>query len=479
MKYFWDIVIVLIISVLITIILGIYIVVTAGYKEDGTLGIYWMDSIPYELYVLIILIMAYLDEIIFFTPSYIEVVFVGAIICLWIWLAISLIKTSISRLKNRVFLKKSIIGFVLLFFIKLLKKVFVDVDKTWKAAACIGLIMFWEAVLLLIIGTSGEEFVLIWILAKMVQFALLLNIYSMALKLRNAAKAMHDGDTEVSIDTRDMYGIIRESADYMNDIFAGLDKAVAEKLKSEQLKTELITNVSHDIKTPLTSIINYIDLMKKEEIDNPTVLEYIGIVDKQSLRLKKLTEDVIEASKAATGNIMAELTNINVSEMIAQALGEYESKFSEINLIVVYENGETPHYASADGKLLWRIIDNLFSNVCKYTLEGTRLYVKINEDGEKVVVTMKNISKFQLNISSEELKQRFVRGDSSRSTNGNGLGLSIAESLTKLQGGNLELEINGDLFIARISLVKNDKGSDGVENGENVNTEMFSEQSKE
>lgn len=452
--YFKDIVILLIISAVMVIVLGIYIIVTAGYKEDGTLGLDWMDYIPYELLVLLIISATAILSEVTYSMGYTESIFVAALVCFLVWLGINLIKTSISRLKNRVFLKKSIVGMLVLFIIKLLKQTFLNINTKMKAVVSIGFIMFCETVLLLMALSLRGVFIFLWILVKIAQFALLLYLYSMILKLRNAAKAIHDGETEVKIDTSDMYGIIGESADYMNDIFAGLDKAVAEKLKSEQLKTELITNVSHDIKTPLTSIINYIDLMKKEKIDNAKVIEYIDIVDRQSLRLKKLTEDVIEASKAATGNITAELTKINVSEMIEQALGEYESKFSAINLSVIYENGDIAHYASADGKLLWRVIDNLFSNVCKYTLDGTRLYIRIEDDDENVIITMKNISKYQLNISSEELMQRFVRGDSSRSTNGNGLGLSIAESLTKLQGGSLKLDINGDLFMVSIFLVK-------------------------
>lgn len=455
--YFKDIVILLIISAVMAIVLGIYIIVMAGYKEDGTLGLDWMDYIPFELIVLLIgIVSSGIAETTYYSGGYMQIIFVAVGACLWVWIGINLIKTFISRLKNRVFLKKSIIGMLVLFTIKLLKQVFLDINTKMNAALSIGLIMFCEAILVFMTFISEGGLILLWILGKIGQFALLMYLYSMLLKLRNAAKAIHDGETEVKINTSDMYGIIGESADYMNDIFAGLDKAVAEKLKSEQLKTELITNVSHDIKTPLTSIINYIDLMKKEKIDNPKVIEYIDIVDRQSLRLKKLTEDVIEASKAATGNITAELTKINVSEMIEQALGEYESKFGAINLSVIYENGDIAHYASADGRLLWRVIDNLFSNVCKYTLEGTRLYIRIEEADENVIITMKNISKYQLNISSEELMQRFVRGDSSRSTNGNGLGLSIAESLTKLQGGSLKLDINGDLFMVSIFLVKVD-----------------------
>lgn len=453
-KNFWNIIIFMGITALLTLVLGITVIITAGCKEDGTPGTSWIDNIPIELYAVLFICMTQISFESVWGVSYAGYIFTAAFLGFWFLLVITIVKTVISRLKNHVYLKTSIFGYLFLLAVQLFKWAFVDINTKVKAAAAIGCIMFCEVLLVFGIAMSSGGSVFVWCIVKMAQFALLLYTYSMLLKLRNAAREMHDGGTDIKIDTRDTYGIIRETADYMNDIFAGLDKAVAEKLKSEQLKTELITNVSHDIKTPLTSIINYVDLMKKERIDNPKVTEYLEIVDKQSLRLKKLTEDVIEASKAATGNITVELADINVDEMIGQALGEYEGKFHEIQVTPVYENGDRMHYAMADGRLLWRVIDNLFSNVCKYTMEGTRLYVNVVENNENVMVIIKNISKYQLNISSEELMQRFVRGDSSRSTSGNGLGLSIAESLTKLQGGSLKLDINGDLFIVSILLVK-------------------------
>ena len=473
-RNFWNIIIFMGITALLTLVLGITVMITAGCKEDGTPGTGWMDNIPIELYAIVFIGTTQIRYECVWGLSYAGYIFTAVFLGFWLLVVISIVKTVISRLKNHVFLKTSILGYIFLLAVKLFKWAFVDINTKVKAAVAIGGVMLCEVILVFGIGMSNGGSVFVWGLVKMAQFALLLCIYSMLLKLRNAAREMHEGGTDIKIDTRETYGIIRETADYMNDIFAGLDKAVAEKLKSEQLKTELITNVSHDIKTPLTSIINYVDLMKKEKIDNPKVEEYLEIVNKQSLRLKKLTEDVIEASKAATGNITAELANINVDEMIGQALGEYGDKFNEKHVMPVYENGDMVHYALADGRLLWRVIDNLFSNVCKYTMEGTRLYINIVENNENVIVTIKNISKYQLNISSEELMQRFVRGDSSRSTSGNGLGLSIAESLTKLQGGSLKLDINGDLFIVSIFLVKSTDWKKEQESAmDSVNAEEF------
>jgi signal transduction histidine kinase len=374
-----------------------------------------------------------------------------------LWILLMDVKTILSRLKNKVFLQNSIIGRIMIVGWNAIKNIIVDMDKKWKAAMTIGGIFACETFVVMIIAALDYEKIcgiIIWLIIKVVQFILLMYIYSIIYRIRNGASAIHEGKTEVKIDTEKMYGIFKEIAGCINDISVGLDKAVAEKMKSEQLKTELITNVSHDIKTPLTSIINYIDLMKKEKIENEKVQEYLKVVDKQSLRLNKLTEDVIEASKAATGNINVELSSLNLSEMLAQSLGEYENKFKEKELDIVYSEQTLPVSVMADGRLLWRVIENLFSNVYKYAMEGTRLYIDIDNDEEYVKIIMKNVSKYQLNISSDELMQRFVRGDSSRSTSGNGLGLSIAESLTKLQGGTLDIQIIGDSFIAVLNLRK-------------------------
>lgn len=475
-KYFWTIVTVMVIGAIIALILFVYVLVTAGYKEDGTLGVGWMDNIPIELFWIPMLPLLFLtcEVMDIYTSIYLQCGIWMVLMSMWGFYGITTLKTILSRLKNHIFMRKSLIGIVLLMGAKMLKAIVLDMNTKLKATIVIASILLFE-VLIWGIGIcyDYETTLFVWGIIKVAQFVLFMYLYSMLLKVRNGAKKMAEGETEVKIDTEGMYGIIGETAAYMNDISVGMDKAVAEKLKSEQLKTELITNVSHDIKTPLTSIINYIDLMKKEDISNPKVIEYLKVADKQSLRLKKLTEDIIEASKAATGNIQAELTRINVSEMIAQALGEYENKFSEAQLITVYENAEASYYALADGRLLWRVIDNLFSNIYKYAMEGTRIYIDVREKTDAVEVVVKNISKYQLNISSDELKQRFVRGDASRSTSGNGLGLSIAESLAQLQGGKLQIDINGDLFTTILSLQK------GLEEAQEVQKEEIKEKKKE
>ena len=251
---------------------------------------------------------------------------------------------------------------------------------------------------------------------------------------------------------------------YVNDIASGFSNAISESLKSERLKTELITNVSHDIKTPLTSIINYVDLLKKENIQNEKVKEYIDILDKKSQRLKKLTEDLVEASKVSSGNVKLNLEDINLKELFNQTIGEFKDRFEEKSLKIETTVPEKDIKIRADSRYLYRIIENLFSNITKYAQENSRVYIDIeekekienkNENGQKenrryVNISIKNISKEKLNISSDELMQRFVRGDKSRYTEGSGLGLSIAKSLTELQGGKFDITIDGDLFKVEI-----------------------------
>ena len=220
-------------------------------------------------------------------------------------------------------------------------------------------------------------------------------------------------------------------------------------MKSERMRTELITNVSHDIKTPLTSIINYVDLLKKEGVDSENAPEYLEVIDRQSARLRKLTEDLIEASKASTGNITVNAERTDVNVLLSQANGEYQSKLAARDITTVLSLSETSLFILADGRLLWRVFDNLLGNINKYAQSGTRVYLSSEHDRDgKVRITFRNISHAPLNISGDELMERFVRGDASRNTEGSGLGLSIARSLVELQGGTFDIEIDGDLFKA-------------------------------
>ena len=259
-------------------------------------------------------------------------------------------------------------------------------------------------------------------------------------------KKITDGDLQYKIPTEKLSGEQEMVADYINHIGEGLDAAVENSLKNERMKTELITNVSHDIKTPLTSIINYVDLLKRENPEDPKIRGYLEVLENKAQRLKVLTEEVVEASKASTGNIALEMTDLNFIELVHQVIGEFEEKFEERNLTMVVHFDEEEAIICADGRRLWRVLENVFGNVSKYAMENTRVYVDVKVDRPNVQLSLKNISAQPLNISAEELTERFIRGDVSRNTEGSGLGLSIAKDLVQLQGGEFKLYLDGDLF---------------------------------
>jgi signal transduction histidine kinase len=224
-----------------------------------------------------------------------------------------------------------------------------------------------------------------------------------------------------------------------------MSKAVEERIKSEHFKTELITNVSHDIKTPLTSIINYVDLLEKEELNNEKATEYLEVLERQSSKLKKLIEDLVEASKASSGSLSVNNEKLEAGVFITQTVGEFEEKLSAAGLELIVNKPQEPVYIMADGRHLWRVVDNLMNNICKYAQPMSRVYVSLDADKE-VKIIFRNISKYPLNVTGEELLERFVRGDKSRNTEGHGLGLSIAQSLVNLMGGRMNITVDGDLF---------------------------------
>lgn len=260
------------------------------------------------------------------------------------------------------------------------------------------------------------------------------------------ARRMAEGDFESKADTSKMAWKFKKHGDYLNQISEGMAVAVEEKIKSERLKTELVTNVSHDIKTPLTSIINYTGLLKKEDITQQEATEYIEVLERQSARLKKLIEDLMEVSKTSTGNVTLKMELCDVNILLTQTLGEFEEKMDSRELVLVINKSLENIFIMADNRHIWRIFDNLMNNICKYGQPGTRVYINIEAADNKVVIIFRNTSNYQLNISSSELMERFVRGDASRHTEGSGLGLSIARNLAEIMGGSLELHVDGDLF---------------------------------
>lgn len=272
-------------------------------------------------------------------------------------------------------------------------------------------------------------------------------------KLKGAVETMANGDFDARVDTTGLYGEFRRYGEHLNAISDGMSIAIEQHTKSERMKTELITNVSHDIKTPLTSILNYVDLLQHTQNETERA-QYLEVLHRQATRLKKLTEDLVEASKAATGNIQTELVPTDVLESLNQAVGEYTERLEAAGLTLVARFPDYGLCILADGRLLWRVLDNLLGNICKYAMPGTRVYLTVEEREKTVSIQLKNISRQQLNISPDELMERFVRGDSARSTEGSGLGLNIAKSLTELQHGRFRLELDGDLFKVDVELPK-------------------------
>ena len=320
----------------------------------------------------------------------------------------------------------------------------------WKTALVTLALVFIEFILFMkdYYGTLAAPFLLLKLLE-------LLAILYIALSLRTLQKggeAMADGDFSQNIDTRLLIGDFKRYGQRMNDLRSGIEQAVQEQTKAERMKTELITNVSHDIKTPLTSIVNYVDLLQKEDVQSEAAREYIAVLDRQSRRLKKLTEDLVEASKASSGALPVDLQPTDVSVLFDQIVGEYQDRLADCRLTLVARPPEQAVSVYADGKLFSRVMDNLVSNICKYALEDTRVYAVAACDEEHVTISFKNVSRAELNISPDELMERFVRGDASRHTEGSGLGLSIAGSLVQLMGGTFHLSIDGDLFRADITL---------------------------
>ena len=312
----------------------------------------------------------------------------------------------------------------------------------------LGVFLFLEFFFSVLIPASSGSF---WVFLML--FALDLGafywIYKIALGrelLLNGLKRITDGELSYKIPEENLRGDQKEMARYINRIGDGLDAAVEKSLKDERMKTELITNVSHDLKTPLTSIISYVDLLKRKNFTDPEVLNYLEILDSKAHRLKSLTEDVVEASKASTGNISLEMADLDFVEMIYQVIGEFEERFPEHHLMLITHFPDSPAMICADGRRMWRILENLFGNILKYAMENTRVYAEVLIENNTVIFTLKNISAQPLNIPAEELTERFIRGDVARNTEGSGLGLSIAQSLTELQGGTFELYLDGDLF---------------------------------
>lgn len=323
----------------------------------------------------------------------------------------------------------------------------------WRTVLSLAGIILIHWIVIFSYNRSGWLFLLM-IVSELAAVYFILRSAVMKERITKGIQEIASGNVGYQIQLEGLQGENREMAEKINDIGNGMKRAVDESLRSERLKTDLITNVSHDIKTPLTSIINYVDLLKRENIEDPKIQGYLEVLEAKAQRLKTLTEDVVEASKVSSGNITLEYMDVNLVEMLNQTIGEFSEKFAARDLTIVARLPEEPAVIHVDGRRMWRVLENVFNNAAKYAMPGTRVYVDLQCMGTDFVFSMKNVSEQPLNISADELTERFIRGDLSRSTEGSGLGLSIARSLTEMQGGKFQLYLDGDLFKVTIIFPK-------------------------
>ena len=447
------------ISLILLVAITVYLFWAIGHKEGKEeIDLNTIDNIPYEILAIICIIIAtmFLSILANMGGTVDYIILIVGLICYFVCYAACAVMgvTTIKRIKAKKFFKSFLTYRIIRWIVNKIRKVInAFQEKTSENRK-----LFWYyigflavSVMLISLSVTGIAVILliafwVWVYYKLKEYIIKQE------KIKNALKSIYEGKTDIKLEPGELKGVLKEMAIYVNDIAGGFSNAIQESLKSERLKTELITNVSHDIKTPLTSIINYVDLLKKEDIKDEKVKEYIDILEQKSQRLKKLIEDLVEASKVSSGNVKLNIEAISIKELFQQTIGEFKDRFEEKGLKIEVQMPNEGAKVKADSRYLYRVIENLFSNITKYALENSRVYIDVkegkkNKEGKETLnISIKNISKEKLNISSEELMQRFVRGDRARHTEGSGLGLSIAKSLTELQGGKFDITIDGDLF---------------------------------
>ena len=450
---------VLVVSLILEAFVFVFLLSAAGHHgETGEIRPSFIDKIPFDLYTALtvfagIFLIAAMAEVSYSNTAMLVVVLIAALGVIAALISLLWCMSLAVRIKLGTTIKSCIIYRVGAWCLRLIKKVFYTFKDGLKAipmfpraVLIIAAILFVEFLWIAIAGTSPGKQLFGWFIERAVLvLATLYALLSMK-QLLEAGQRIAKGELDCKVDTSKLRGPFKEHGEDLNSITDGMNRAVGERMKSERFRTELITNVSHDIKTPLTSIINYVDLLEKEQPENEKMREYLEVLDRQSAKLKKLIDDLLEASKASSGSLSVNLTECELGILLDQMAGEYSEKLSAAGLELILTKPEESVKIMADGRHMWRIFDNLLNNICKYAQRGTRVYLDLTADALKAVVTFRNISATRLNISGDELTERFVRGDSSRNTEGSGLGLSIAQSLAQLQKGALDITVDGDLF---------------------------------
>lgn len=410
------------------------------------------DKIPYDLYLPSAILLgtglcAMLVECVAYELNTVKAVAAALIMACLAGVFMALCMTTAARIKTGTLFKNTLIYRLCTGVGMGASSMLSSISGAWRFSLAFAGYLLINALLSYRFFTRGGFFTFLILLAiNGGALYLLLNMIRQMRTLSAAGQAMANGDLSYCVDTSGMKREFREHGENLNSIGRGMAIAVNERMKSERFKTELITNVSHDLKTPLTSIVTYIDLLQKEDIQDEKAKEYIDTIARQSKKLKKLTEDLIDASKASSGALNVNMERVNISELLRQSSAEYGERMEAVNITPVVNMPEEDIYVRADGRLLWRVVENLLQNICRHGMPGTRAYLEARTENGRAVVSFKNISQQQLNIPVEELLERFVQGDESRSRGGSGLGLSIAESLTELMKGKLKLSLDGDLF---------------------------------
>lgn len=449
-----------IVCVPLFIIAAAYLLIVAGRKEkNGIIQLNSIDQIYTDIHSLLVLIAAFLSVTVTASISpyaFLETLIVlGLFLTIDYWIGFSYVISMTKHIKNKSLFKHSLLYVLLKYLTNFIRLCFNG--KVYKPWVLIGL-LFYAGINSIVFALSfyrglvGFFVGMIFLLGFNTVILVLLSRSLTSLSLiMETTKSISEGNLDNALDTNKISSAFIEFAKDIIRVEAGLKKAVDEAVKGERMKADLITNVSHDLKTPLTSIVTYVDLLKKENLNNETADSYVAILDEKSLRLKVLIEDLIEASKASSGNLSVQFDKVDLYELMQQACGEYEEALNKAGLEVRF-NIQSKTYVKADSKYMWRIVENLMSNIVKYSLENSRIYIDIQQIGSEGILIIKNISATPLDITPEQLTERFVRGDVSRTTEGSGLGLSIAESLATLQNGRFNIEIDGDLYKAIVAL---------------------------
>lgn len=433
----------------VCLFLFIFLLCAMGHKE-GVDGIYqcWLNKIPLDLFLALLALLllawaSFLGDIWYIDFWYYILLAFGTAA-----LALTLLLSVAGRAKAPGFFKNTLIYKVFAWIFRGLGRI----PMVWRTALVWGALCLAELFFTFMLGWNEEQYAVLWLLSRGVLTIVILYLASSLRLLQKEGQAIADGRTDYKGKPIPRWlPALKKHEENLQSIQSGIQKAVDEQMRAERMKTELITNVSHDIKTPLTSIVNYVDLLEKEDIQPKKAKEYVDVLNRQAARLKKLTEDLVEASKASSGSLPVHLVPTDVNVLLSQLAGDYIEKLEGAQLEPIFHPAPSQPVIQADGQLLSRVLGNLFSNICKYAMPGTRVYFESTADEKTVSLTFKNISKYELNIPAEELMARFVRGDRARHTEGSGLGLSIAQSLTELQGGTFRIEIDGDLFKAVVT----------------------------